>query len=248
MINESFKMSHGRLFGLGLGPGDPELVTLKTLRLLQAADIIAYPTAKAGSGNALKTAQPHILPGQEMLPLVYPVTAGSQADRADYRPRMKEFYDVTSNQIAEQLVRGRDVAILCAGDPFVYGSFMYWHARLAQRFETLVVPGISSIFAGPVVAGNPWCLRTDVLTVIPGTLGEEDIAARLKGTDAAVIIKLGRTFAKVRRALDGAGVLARAIYVERATMEGEKVQPAANVDANTVPYFSLVFVPGSDVD
>ncbi len=238
----------GKLYGIGLGPGDPELVTLKAVRLLQEADVVAYPTARAGHGNALATARPHIRPGQEILPLVYPVTAGPEADAPDYRPRMRAFYDHTAEQIAARLEQGQTVAVLCAGDPFIYGSFMYWHARLADRYPTEVVPGISSVFAGPVAAGRPWCLRTDVVTVIPGTLPEEDIARRLRQSDAAVIIKLGRTFPKVRRALDQAGVLARAVYVERASMAGQKVLPAAQVAPETVPYFSLVFVPGGEVD
>ena len=241
-------MSTGRLYGIGLGPGDPELITLKGLRLLQAADVVAYPTAKAGTGNALATARPHLREGQEILPLVYPVTAGPEADAPDYLSRMQVFYDQTAQQLAERLTVGADVALLCAGDPFVYGSYMYWHHRLADRFETVVVPGVSSIFAGPVAAHSPWCLRTDVVTVVPGTLPGDEIARRVSGNDAVVIIKLGRTFEKVRKALIAAGRMEKAVYVERATMAGEKVIPVAEVDAMTVPYFSLIFVPGGTVD
>lgn len=238
----------GILYGLGLGPGDPELVTMKSVRLLGEADIVAYPTAKAGTGVSLSIVQPYLTPAHELLPLVYPVTAGPEADAPDYRARIDAFYDETAEQMAAELSKGRKVALACVGDPFFYGSFMFWYARLAHRFETLVVPGISSILAGPVAAGTPLCFRTQTVTVIPGTLPEDEIVCRLKAADAAVIMKLGRTFAKVRRALDAAGLLDKATYIERASMEAERVLPAADVEAGSSPYFSIVMVPGGVVE
>ena len=239
---------HGTLYGLGLGPGDPELMTFKTVRLLGQADIVAYPTARAGSGVALGIVRAHLRPDQELLPLVYPVTAGPEADAPDYRDRIRAFYDETAAELAGYLEQGRDVAIPCVGDPFFYGSFMYWYDRLSARFKTVVVPGISSTAAGPVAAGIPLVFRRAVLTIIPGTLPEQEIARRLAATDAAVIIKLGRTFARVRRALDSAGMLERAVYVERASWENERVLPATAVDGSTVPYFSIIFVSSGKID
>lgn len=241
-------MSKGTLFGIGLGPGDPELMTLKALRLVREADVIAYPTANAGKGVAIGIIRPHLRPDQELVPLVYPVTAGPGADAPDYRDRIDGFYDDTAKIIAGYLDEGKNVAVPCAGDPFFYGSFMYWHARLATDYETVVVPGISSSLAGPIAADTPLCFRTQVLTVIPGTLDEDIIAEKLKATDAAVIIKLGRTFSKVKRALDKAGLLEKAVYVERATMESERVLPAIEVEDDSSPYFSIVFVAGGKVD
>ncbi len=238
----------GILYGLGLGPGDPELVTMKAVRLLREADLVAYPTAKAGSGVSLSIVQPYLDPAQELLPLVYPVTAGPGADAPDYRERITAFYDETAEEMAVELAKGRKVALACVGDPFFYGSFMFWYARLSDRFETIVVPGISSILAGPVAASTPLCFRTQTVTVIPGTLPEEEITRRLKAADAAVIMKLGRTFTKVRNALDSAGLLDKATYIERASMESERVLPAADVEAGTSPYFSIVMVPGGIVD
>ena len=233
----------GRLYGIGVGPGDPELMTLKAVRLLREADIVAYPTARTGGGVALGVAESYLAPHQERLALVYPATGAAAGAMADYLARMTTFYDDTAALLASHLEAGRTVAILCEGDPFFYGSFMYWHCRLAPRFDTVVVPGISSVHAAPVAAGRPLCHRDDVVTVIPGTLPEPEITARLRAADAAAVMKLGRTFAKVRRALEAAGVLARALYVERATMPGQRVLPAAEVDPATVPYFSLILVP-----
>jgi len=241
-------MMAGRLFGIGLGPGDPELMTLKAVRLLRSADVVAYPTAKAGTGVSLSIIAAHLHGAQELFPLVYPITAGPEADAPDYRDKISAFYDETSARLAEYLDAGRDVAIPCVGDPFFYGSFMYWYGRLSHRFETTVVPGISSILAGAIATGKPLCFRTQTVTVIPGTLPQSDIVRRLECADAAVIIKLGRTFTKVRGALERSGKLSRAIYVERATMETEKVRPAAEVETGTSPYFSMVVIPGGEID
>ncbi len=238
----------GRFFGIGLGPGDPELMTLKAVRLLRGVDVVAYPTARAGTGVSLGIIREHLRASQELFPLVYPVTAGPGADAPDYRERINGFYDETSKAIAGFLEAGRDVAIPCVGDPFFYGSFMYWYGRLSGRFETVVVPGISSILAGAIATGKPLCFRTQTVTVIPGTLPESEIVRRLECADAAVIIKLGRTFAKVRRALAQSDKLTQAIYVERASMEAQKVMPAAEVKSGASPYFSMVVIPGGEID
>lgn len=233
----------GRLFGIGVGPGDPELMTLKAVRLLGQAGLVAYPTASAGGGIAIGVAETYLRPDQERLPLVYPVTTGPGADAPDYRARMRAFYDETAALLAARLEGGENVALLCEGDPFFYGSFLYWHARLSPRFATEVVPGVSSIMAAPAAAGRAICRQEDVVAIIPATLPEATIAAKLEACDAAVVMKLGRTFAKVRRALETSGRLERAIYVERASWGEQRVLRVADVEPGRVPYFSLVLVP-----
>ncbi|MEM7566517.1 MAG: precorrin-2 C(20)-methyltransferase, partial [Pseudomonadota bacterium] len=234
----------GTLAGIGVGPGDPELMTLKGLRLLKGAAVVAYPCKSADGGVAKRTVEDFLTPEQTLLPMVYPLTADG-ADRADYEVRLARFYDETAEALAAHLVAGRDVAVLCEGDPFLYGSFMYWHARLKDRFPVVTVPGVSSVVAGPVSAARPLTVRDDALAVLPGTLSEDDLAVRLRGADAAVILKLGRTWPKVRRALDRAGVLDRALYVERASHASESVMPAAELDVARPPYFSMVVGPSA---
>ncbi len=239
-------MTPGRLSGVGVGPGDPELLTLKGLRLIREADVVAYPAARAGDGVALSAARPHLREDQELLPLVYPVTASREADLQSYPQVMRDFYDESAALIAERLDVGRNVCVLCEGDPFFYGSFIYWHARLRGRYTTTVTPGVSSVMAGPVALDRPLCLRKDTVTIIPGTLAAGELTRRLKEADAAVVMKLGRTFAKVRAALEAAGVLDRAFYVERASQAGERTLPAAEVEPSSVPYFSIIVVPSRE--
>lgn len=240
-------MSAGKLSGVGVGPGDPELLTLKALRLIREADVVAYPAAKAGNGVALTAARPHLREGQHLLPLVYPVTASPEADLPSYPEVMRGFYDASAEELAGHLDAGRNVCLLCEGDPFFYGSFIYWHARLKDRYEVTVTPGVSSVMAGPAALGVPLVLRRDTVTVIPGTLPQDELTRRLADADAAVVMKLGRTFAKVRAALEEAGVLERAWYVERASQQAERTLRAADVDPASVPYFSIIVLPGREV-
>ncbi|MEL7543865.1 MAG: precorrin-2 C(20)-methyltransferase [Pseudomonadota bacterium] len=233
----------GKLYGLGVGPGDPELISLKAYRLLREAHVVAYPTGREGGGNALSIVQPHLHDDHVLVPMTYPATAGPVADSADYPALMSTFYDETSDELAAHLEAGRDVALICQGDPFFYGSYMYWHARLAERFDTTVVPGISSVMTGPVVLGKPLCHRTDTVTVIPATLDEAEIERRLTVADSAVLMKLGRTLPKVRRVLERVGRLDDAWLVERATMDGERVTPMRDDAVEDAGYFSICVLP-----
>ncbi|AFL73656.1 precorrin-2 C(20)-methyltransferase [Thiocystis violascens] len=237
-------MNEGRLFGLGVGPGDPELITLKALRYLRAAPVVAYYVGKDKRGNALTSARPHLRPDQILLPLVYPVTGKKPAPPYDYEGAMRAFYDEAAEQVAGHLEAGRDVAALCEGDPFFYGSFMYLHDRLADRFATEVVPGVCSVVASASVLRTPLVYRDQRLQVLAGTLPEERLTELLSGVEAAAIMKLGSNFEKVRRVIVKLGLQARALYVERATMDGERIRPLAEIAPESVPYFSMILIPG----
>jgi precorrin-2 C20-methyltransferase/precorrin-3B C17-methyltransferase len=229
----------GRLFGVGVGPGNPELVTLKAQRIIATADVVAYPKARRGTGVARRIAGPFLREHQIELPLTYPVTT-EQTD--DYERLLRAFYDDAAEHVAAHLDAGRDVAVLCEGDPFFYGSYMYLHERLAHRYPTEVVPGVTSFSAAAAAAGKPLAKRDDVLTILPGTLPLDVLATRLRTSDAAVVLKLGRTFARVRGAAERAGVGARAVYVERASAPEQRVAPLRESGADA-PYMSLVLVP-----
>lgn len=232
----------GRLFGVGVGPGDPELMTIKARRLIEAADVIAYPVARHGRSMARRVAAPYLSAEQAELAMTYPVTTEETDHPEGYEGALRDFYDESTGRIAEHLDAGRDVAVLCEGDPFFYGSYMYLHERLAPRYPTEVVAGVTAFSAAAAAAGAPLAKRDDVLTILPGTLPPDVLAARLQASDAAVVMKLGRTFAGVRAAAERAGVADRGIYVERASAPEERIAALGDVEG-AVPYMSLVLVP-----
>jgi precorrin-2/cobalt-factor-2 C20-methyltransferase len=237
-------MSAGRLIGVGVGPGDPELMTLKATRALGEADVIAH-FAKAGNSSHARTiAAPHICANAAELPLYYPVTTELPKCSNGYRDALRDFYDDAAAKIAAHLEAGRVVAVICEGDPLFYGSYMHLHARLASRFSTEIVAGVTGMSGCWSAAGMPIAQGDDVFTVLPATLPEDELARRLREADAAVVMKVGRHLPKLRRALETSGRLPRAIYVERGTMADAKMIPLAAKPGDDAPYFAVVLVPG----
>lgn len=241
------KSTTGRLYGVGLGPGDPSLMTLRAVEVIAEADVIAYHSARHGRSIARAIAAKHIRSHHVEEPLVYPVTTEATDHPGGYKGAIEEFYAEASARLAAHLDAGRTVAVLAEGDPLFYGSYMHMHKRLAGRYDTEVVPGVTSVSAAAARLGTPLAEGEEVLTILPGTLPEEELTARLASTDAAVVMKLGRTFTKVRESLRSSGRLDEARYVERATMAGERVGQLADVEPESVPYFSVAVVP-SQVD
>ncbi|QKV78891.1 precorrin-2 C(20)-methyltransferase [Amycolatopsis sp. Hca4] len=233
----------GTLYGVGLGPGDPELMTVKAARLISEASVIAYHCARHGRSIARSVAEPYLREGQIEEKLVYPVTTETTDHPGGYEGAIADFYELSAKRLAEHLDAGRDVVLLCEGDPFFYGSYMYMHERLAGRFDAVVVPGVTSVSAAASVIGRPLVQRDEVLTVLPGTLPAPELARRLADTEAAAVLKLGRTFSSVREAFAEAGKLDDAVFVERATWGQQRIEPLASVDPASVPYFSLALLP-----
>ncbi len=225
----------GRLYGVGVGPGDPELLTLKALRLLQAAPVVAYQSAVDKDSIARAIVSQYL--------------TGNQIEVLFHLPRALEpetanlIYDKEVEPIAEHLAAGRDVVVLCEGDPFFYGSFMYVFTRLSEHYQTEVVPGVSSLMACPVALGVPFTYYNDIMTVLPAPMPAEELITHLLKTDAAAIMKLGRHFSKVRDILHQIGLASRALYIERATMAEQRIVPLDEVDPDQVPYFSMIVIP-----
>ncbi|MEO3825498.1 precorrin-2 C(20)-methyltransferase [Actinomadura sp. B10D3] len=232
----------GRLFGVGVGPGDPELVTVKAARLIGDADVVAYHCARHGRSIARSVAEPYLRDGQVEEQFVYPVTTETTGHPGGYQGALDEFYADCAARLATHLDAGRTVVVLSEGDPLFYGSYMHLHKRLAPHYPTEVVPGVTSLSAASAAAGRPLAEREETLTVLPGTLPGGELAERLRDTDAAAVLKLGRTFPKVRQAFEDAGRLGDAWYVERASSERQRVVPLADVDPADVPYMSLALL------
>jgi len=237
-------MTKGRLFGLGVGPGDPELITVKALRLLREAPVVGFFVAKGKKSNAFGIIENYLHEKQLAVPLVYPVTTEKLEPPLCYESIISDFYDTAAAQLAVHLDAGRDVAVICEGDPFFYGSYMYLHDRMAAGYDTTVVPGVCSMLGGAAVLGAPLVYRNQSLSVLSGVLPAADLKQRLSVADAAVIMKLGRNFDKVRCVLDELNLAKRALYVERATMQNQRIVPLDAVDPMASPYFSLIVVPG----
>ncbi|MFD7838967.1 precorrin-2 C(20)-methyltransferase [Streptomyces sp. NPDC059761] len=233
----------GKLYGVGLGPGDPSLMTLRAVEVIAEAQVVAYHSARHGRSIARSIAAKHLRADHIEEPLVYPVTTETTDHPGGYQGAMEEFYEASAARLAAHLDAGRTVAVLAEGDPLFYGSYMHMHKRLADRYEAEVIPGVTSVSAAAARLGTPLVEGEEVLTILPGTLPEEELTARLAATDSAVVMKLGRTFPAVRRAMEGSGRLAEARYVERATMAGERTGVLADTDPDSVPYFAVAVVP-----
>jgi precorrin-2/cobalt-factor-2 C20-methyltransferase len=224
----------GTLYGLGVGPGDPGLITLKALRVLERVPVIAYPAPETGDSLARTIAAPHIPEGRDEIVIRTPMVPGKFPAH--------DVYDRYAEEISGHLAAGRDVAVLCEGDPFLYGSFMYLFSRLADDHAMQVVPGVSSLGACAAAAGVPLVSRNQVLTVVPGPLDEVELEARIKASPAVAIMKVGRHLDKIRRVLGRLNLMNNAHYVERATMDEQRVMPLAELNGKGAPYFSMVLV------
>ena len=234
----------GRLYGVGVGPGDPELLTLKAARLIGAANVVAFHAGRGKESNARRIAAELIPSGAIEERLEYPVTTGVTDHPGGYAGAIADFYERSAQRLAEHLSAGRDVVLLSEGDPLFYGSFMYMHDKLADRFVTEIVPGIPAFAAATAAAATPLVRQTDVLTVLPGTLPEPELIRHMRGADALAIMKTGRNLPRVRRALAAAGRLDDAWLIERGTMEDQRLARLVEVDAADCPYFAIVLVHG----
>jgi precorrin-2/cobalt-factor-2 C20-methyltransferase len=223
----------GCLLGLGVGPGDPELMTLKALRLLRAAPVVAYAAPEHGDSFARSIVASWLGVGQREIAVRIPMRPG---------PPPAAIYNAAADELAAELDRGNDVALLCQGDPLFYGSFIHIWTRLAGRYRIEIVPGVSSLAACAAAASAPLVAREETLMVLPASLGEAEIARGIGDTDAVAIIKLGRHFPKVRRVLDELGLLDSALYVEHASLPNQRIMAFARVNATEVPYFSMALV------
>jgi len=234
----------GTLYGIGVGPGDVRYLTLRAAGLVRAVDVLAFFAKRGLEGNARRIVAPLLLAGRAELRCEYPVTDEIPAEHPDYQEKIARFYRETAATLASLLREGKSVGLLAEGDPFFYGSFMHMWRRLSGEFPIEVVPGVTGMSGCWTRANLPITWGNDTLSVLPGTLGEAKLVERLRGTDAAVIMKVGRHLAKVRRAVEAAGLLQRAVYVERGTMQDERILPLAHCGEPQGAYFAMVLIPG----
>ena len=227
----------GKLIGVGLGPGDPELMTLKAHRLIAAATVVAYPALESGESFARSIAEASIPAEAAEIVIRIPMTVE--------RGPAQAAYDRGAADIAIELDAGRDVVVLCEGDPFFYGSFMYLFSRLAEAYEVEVVPGVTSVTTCAAVAGRPLTARNDVLTIIPGPLESADMQGKIEAAGAVAIMKVGRHLGRIRALLADMGLADSATYVARASLPAQQVLPLARAP-DPAPYFSMILITKGD--
>jgi precorrin-2/cobalt-factor-2 C20-methyltransferase len=238
------KAQPGVLYGIGVGPGDTRYMTLRAAGLVTSVAVIAYFCKRGVKGNARSIADPLIGRGREEMRLEYPVTEEIASDDPAYRSQISAFYDASAERFAGLLREGHSIGLLAEGDPFFYGSCMHLWRRLAADFPVEIVPGVTGMSGCWARANTPITWGDDMLSVLTGTIPEADLVSRLRQTDAAVIMKVGRHLPKVRRAVETAGLLRRALYVERGTMADERIMPLADCPDGRGPYFSMVLISG----
>jgi precorrin-2/cobalt-factor-2 C20-methyltransferase len=234
----------GTLYGLGLGPGDPDLMTVRAHRLLRSASHVAYFRKAGRSGQARRIVEGLLPEGVVEHAMEYPVTTEIPVEDPAYNRALSAFYADCAAHLRALSDAGHDVVVLCEGDPFFYGSFMHLYARLIETHPVQVVPAITGMSGAWTVTGQPMTWGDDVLTVLMGTLPEARLARHMADSDALVVMKIGRHIEKVRRALAAAGRLDEAWLVEFATMPGQKVVRLAQAEGRVTPYFSIVLVHG----
>ncbi|MDB3878810.1 precorrin-2 C(20)-methyltransferase [Amylibacter sp.] len=223
----------GILYGVGLGPGDPELMTLKAYRLIAGAEVIAYPTLEGSDSFARSIASDIINPETEEIVVEIPMSVE--------RGPAQTAYDLGALKISKKLNEGKDVIVLCEGDPFFYGSFMYLFSRLKKEFECEVIPGVTSVTACAASIATPLTARNEVLTIIPGPINEVLLEQRVAGSEAIAIMKVGRHLPKIRRVLEKLDLTKFAYYIERATLPNQMVLPLSDAPLKA-PYFSMILV------
>jgi precorrin-2/cobalt-factor-2 C20-methyltransferase len=234
----------GRMVGVGVGPGDPDLLTLKAVRALKSADVIAHFAKAGNASNARAIVRQFLSTEVTELPLLYPITTEQPTGDLKYRGAIQGFFDEAAASVATHLDAGRTVAVLSEGDPLFFGSYMHLHVRLMKRYPTEVIPGVTAMSGCWSAAGLPIAQGDDVLTVLPATLAEPELIRRFQQNDPTVVMKIGRNLPKVRRALIAAHRLTQATYVERGTMDNERLMPLADKPDDSAPYFAIVLVAG----
>ncbi|GLQ06169.1 precorrin-2 C(20)-methyltransferase [Sneathiella chinensis] len=224
----------GTLYGLGIGPGDPDLITLKALKILHAAPVLAYPTLEDGNSLARAIVAPHLSGLHTEIPIRIPMTTA--------RKPAQDAYDRAAIDLKSHLDDGHDVAVLCEGDPFFYGSFMYLFGRIAESHRVEVVPGVSSLTACATALQAPLSARNDVLTVLPAPLADDALRSRMEQADSLAIMKVGRHFGRIRSLIRDMGLSDKARYIERATLETQKILSLEEVPTDVAPYFSMILI------
>ena len=234
----------GTVHGVGVGPGSADLMSVRADRLVRGARHIAHFRKAGKPGQARRIVEGLLRSDVVEYAMDYPVTTEIPLDDPRYAATLADFYEGCAAHLRALALGGEDVVVLAEGDPFFYGSFMHLHSRLQGRVPVEVIPGITGMTGCWHATDTPITWGDDVLTVLMGTLPEDDLVRHMEQAEALVVMKTGRNLPRVRRALDRAGRLDAAWIVERGTMPNQRVARLVDVDPNDCPYFAIVLVHG----
>lgn len=237
-------MSTGTLYGVGLGPGAQDLMSVRADRLIRSAKHVAFFRKAGRSGQARRIVEGMLPSSAIEFPMEYPVTTEIPLSDPAYNETLSAFYAQCTAHVKGLLDAGEDVVALCEGDPFFYGSFMHLYTRLKDDVPVEVVPAITGMSGAWTATGMPVTWGDDVLSVLMGTLPEDALVTHMRNADALVVMKIGRNITKIRNALERAGRFDAAWLVEFATMEGQTVTKLSEAEDKVTPYFSIIIVHG----
>ena len=238
-------MSNGTIYGVGVGPGDPDLISLKAYNIIKKAKCIAYFKKKEKNGIAYGIIKQYLKKNIFEIVMPYPITTEISFLSLEYKKVLSDFYDDCCKRILSEINQNSDVIILCEGDPFFYGSFMHIHTRLYNKTKIIVVPGITGMSAAWTATNLPITWGDDILTVIMGTMEKKEIIKRIQNSDALVFMKIGKHFQKICQILKELSLFDCAYLVENASMLNEKVRKLKEVQETSLPYFSIIIIHGN---
>ncbi|RED14041.1 precorrin-2 C(20)-methyltransferase [Pontivivens insulae] len=234
----------GTVYGVGLGPGDIDLMSVRSDRLIRNARYVAFFRKKGRPGQARRIVEGMLPDGVVEIPMEYPVTTEIPLSDPRYNEILSAFYAECRAKLRALADAGEDIVVLCEGDPFFYGSFMHLYTRLKDDIPVQVVPAITGMSGAWTATGAPITWGDDVLSVLMGTLPQDELISHMKAADALVIMKIGRNIDKVRDALRVAGRYDAAWLVEFATMPNQTVTKLSAAEGKVTPYFSIIVVHG----
>ena len=234
----------GKIYGVGVGPGAVDLLSVRAEKLVREAKYIAFFRKAGRAGHARQIASTLLSKDVIELVMEYPITTEIPLSDKRYSEVLSEFYKKYSNKIISLSQTGIDLVILCEGDPFFYGSFMHIYSRVKDKCPVEVVPAITGMSAAWTATDTPITWGDDILTVLMGTLDKTTLENQLQDTNAAIIMKIGRNLPKIKKALERTGRFYDAFIVEYAAMDKQTVQRLSDYNTENAPYFSIIILHG----
>ena len=234
----------GKIYGVGVGPGAVDLLSVRADKLVREAKYIAFFRKAGRAGHARQIASTLLSKDVIELAMEYPITTEISLSDQRYSEVLSEFYKKYSNKIISLSQPGKDLVILCEGDPFFYGSFMHIYSRVKDKCPVEVVPAITGMSAAWTATDIPITWGDDILTVLMGTLDKTTLENQLQNTNAAIIMKIGHNLPKIKKALERTGRFYDAFIVEYAAMDKQTVQRLSDYNTENAPYFSIIILHG----